>query len=231
MKNYSVVRTSLLACATLTSMVLGSAAWAQTGSVPPSAVSAVPPENAAVHDELRHVRDQMLDAWKRHDIDALLSHVDPNVVVTWQNGDVSRGPDGIRKFYNEMLVGPDSILSNMDSNLTVDDLSVLHGPDTAIAFGSTHDDMTFRRSVGAGAIIGAGKTLSLTSRWSATLVRKDGEWKLASYHVSANVFSNPIQDLAVKAAGRFGAIGGFVVGALLVLLIGWLRRRNRPQAA
>jgi ketosteroid isomerase-like protein len=231
MKTHSGVRTLLVACAVLTSMLLSSPASAQTGSTPPTAVAGAPSDNAAVHNELRQLRDEMLDAWKRRDIDALLSHVDPNIVVTWQNGDVSRGPDAIRKFYSEMLLGPDSILSNMDTKLTVDDLSVLHGPDTAIAFGSTHDDMTFRRSVGAGALLGAGKTLGLTSRWTATLVRKGGEWKVAAYHVSANVFSNPIQDLAVKAAGRVGAIGGFVVGAIVVLLVGWVRRRSRTQTA
>lgn len=231
MKNHSGVRTSLLACAVLTSILLGSPTWAQTGSTPPAAVAGAAPDNAAVHDELRRVRDEMLDAWKRRDIDALLTHVDPNIVVTWQNGDVNRGPDAIRSFYSAMLLGPDSILSNMDTKLTVDDLSVLHGQDTAIAFGSTHDDMTFRRSVGAGALLGAGKTLALTSRWTATLVRKGGEWKLAAYHVSANVFSNPIQDLAVKAAGRFGALGGLVIGAAVVWLIGWVRRRSRTQMA
>jgi len=58
--------------------------------------------------------------------------------VTWQNGEVSRGPDGIRRFYQEMIEGEGSILSNLVSTLKVDDLSILHGPDTAIAFGSIH---------------------------------------------------------------------------------------------
>ena len=211
-------------------MALGSHAWAQTQPTAPAAAAGAASDTAAVHDELRRLRDEMLDAWKRHDIDALLSHVDPNVVVTWQNGEVNRGPEAIRKFYTEMLLGPDSVLSNIDSKLTVDDLSVLHGPDTAIAFGSTHDDMTFRHPVGA--LIGAGKTLPLNSRWTATLVRKDGVWKLASYHVSANVFSNPVLDLAVKAAERVAAIIGFVIGAIVALLAAWaLRRRATPVGA
>ena len=64
------------------------------------------------------------------------------------------------------------------------------------------------------------------------MVRKAGEWKLASYHVSGNVFSNPVQDLEVKAAGRIGAIVGFVIGGMIVLLIGWaIRRRTTTRAA
>ena len=184
----------------------------------------------SIHNELRAVRDAMLDAWKRRDIDGVLSHVDPDIVVTWQNGTVNRGPEAIRKFYSEMLVGEGSVLSNIESTFTVDDLSVLHGSDTAVAFGSIHDDMSFKRSATA-AFIGAGSKIGLDSRWTATLVRKAGQWKLASYHVSANIFSNPVLALGTKAAGRVAGIGGFAIGAVLALLVGWLVWRRKPKAA
>ena len=201
-------------------------------NTPAAAATAASADTAAVHEELRRLRDEMLAAWQRRDIDGVLAHVDPDIVVTWQNGEVNRGPDAIRRFYQEMLEGEGSILSNLVSTLKVDDLSILHGPDTAIAFGSIHDDFTFKRPLASTAVIGAGNTLALTSRWTATLVRKAGAWKLASYHVSANVFSNPVQDLAVKAAGRIHAIVGFVVGALIALLVGWaVRRRATPPTA
>jgi ketosteroid isomerase-like protein len=182
-----------------------------------------------VHNELRAVRDAILDAWKRRDIDAVLSHVDPDIVVTWQNGTVNRGPDAIRKFYNEMLVGEGSVLSSIESTFAVDDLSVLHGSDTAVAFGSIHDDMSFKRSAAA-AFIGAGSKIGLDSRWTATLVRKSGEWKLASYHVSANIFDNPVMALGTKAAGRVAGIVGFAAGAVLALVIGWLMWRRKRAA-
>ena len=225
---------SAAAGAVLILMVVCCSAWAQpdTNAPTPAAATVAPSDTAAVHDELRRLRDEMLVAWQRRDIDGVLAHVDPNIVVTWQNGEVSRGPDAIRQFYKEMLEGEGSILSNLKSTLNVDDLSILHGPDTAIAFGSIHDEFTFKRPLASTAAIGAGNTLALTSRWTATMVRKAGEWKLASYHVSANVFSNPVQDLAVKAASRVGGIVGFVIGAILVLLIGWaISRRTTTPAA
>jgi ketosteroid isomerase-like protein len=209
----------------LTTLSSGVGGQAASNTAPPAATGASP-ETLAVHDELRRVRDEMLGAWQRRDIEGVLAHVDPEIVVTWQNGEVSRGPDGIRRFYKEMLEGEGSVLSNLVSTLKVDDLSILHGPDTAIAFGSIHDEFTFKRALASTAAIGAGNTLELTSRWTATLVRKAGDWKLASYHVSANVFSNPVQDLAVKASGRLGAIGGFVVGAIIAGLIVWRLRRR-----
>lgn len=225
--------TSTVFGAGLAWLMLSSGACGQASSnTPPPAGTVASTDTAAIHDELRRVRDEMLEAWQRRDIDGVLAHVDPAIVVTWQNGEVSRGPDGIRHFYKEMFEGEGSILSNLVSTLKVDDLSILHGPDTAIAFGSIHDEFTFKRRLASTAAIGAGNSLALTSRWTATLVRKAGEWKLASYHVSANVFSNPVQDLAVRASGRLGAIVGFLVGAVLAFLIAWgLRKRPTPAAA
>jgi len=48
-------------------------------------VKTVPPEDPA-HNELRALRDDVLDAFNKKDLDRLLGHVHPNVVVTWQNG-------------------------------------------------------------------------------------------------------------------------------------------------
>ena len=229
------VRKAVLACAVIVGSILASPVNA-TDAEPGADVHVAPAPTAeavdvgAIHNQLRAVRDAILDAWKRRDIDAVLSHVDSDVVVTWQNGTVSRGPEAIRKFYNEMLVGEGSVLSGVESTFAVDDLSVLHGLDTAIAFGTIHDDVSFKRSASA-AFIGAGSKIGLDSRWTATLVRKGEEWKLASYHVSANIFSNPVLALGTKAAGRVAGLGGFAIGAVLALLVGWLVWRRKPKAA
>lgn len=202
--------------------MLSTVGWCQAPA-PVDTPTAAPMNVAETHQELRRVRDEMLDAWKRRDIDALLAHVDRNVVVTWQNGTVSRGPDAIRAFYKTMLGGDASVLASINSTLTVDDLSVLQGPDTAIAFGNIHDDMTFKRP-----LFFAGPTgLSLNSRWTATLVRKAGEWKLASYQAAVNPFANPVLKMGTRAAGRIGAVVGFIIGILVALLIGGAVRRRK----
>jgi ketosteroid isomerase-like protein len=234
-KMWREARNAVLACAVIAGSILASSVNA-AGAEPAADVHVTPaPATEAVdveviHNQLRAVRDAILEAWKRRDIDAVLSHVDPDVVVTWQNGTVSRGPEAIRKFYDEMLVGEGSVLSGVESTFAVDDLSVLHGMDTAIAFGTIHDDVSFKRSATA-AFIGAGSKIGLDSRWTATLVRKAGDWKLASYHVSANIFSNPVLALGTKAAGRVAGIGGFAIGVVLALLVGWLVWRRKPKAA
>jgi len=200
---------------------------AQTAATP-AAAAAIPPEAEATHAALRALRDSLIDAWNRRDMDALIAHVDPNVVVTWQNGEVSRGPEGIRKFYDEVMVGPNRIISDISSKLTVDELSVLHGDDTAIAFGSIHDDLTLSHGVARAAFLDVGNKLSMDSRWSATAVKKDGQWKLASYHVSLDAFSNPILDKAISTAERTAVIAG-IGGVLAGAILAWFLARRRAQ--
>jgi ketosteroid isomerase-like protein len=191
---------------------------AQSTPPQPSSETAQPQsQEEATHAELRALRDALLEAWQHRDLDGLLKHVAPNVVVTWQNGEVSRGPDGLRKFYDEVLNGPDRVVANIASTLKVDELSILYGNETAIAFGSIHDELTLNRSIARAAFLGAGNVLPLDSRWTASLVKIGGEWKLASYHVSTDAFSNPILSKAVAAGERsalFAGVGGLIVGGL-----------------
>jgi ketosteroid isomerase-like protein len=198
-------------------------------AIPASHAQSIPAADAseATHAELRALRDALLVAWQHRDLDALLNHVAPNVVVTWQNGEVSRGPDGLRKFNGEVMNGRDGVVAKVASTLKVDELSILYGNETAIAFGSIHDDLTLNRSIARAAFLGAGNVLALDSRWTATLVKMDGQWKVASYQVSTDAFSNPILSAAIAAGERsatLAGIGGLVVGAILAWFL--LRRRG-----
>ena len=41
-----------------------------------------------------------------------------------------------------------------------------------------------------------GKQFELKNHWSATLVKENGRWVIASYHVSGNILDNPLLDVA-----------------------------------
>ena len=179
-----------------------------------------------IHVELRTLRDDLFAAWQKRDIDTLLTHVTPDAVVTWQNGDISRGHEGIRRFYQEMMGGKDSLISDVKSTLKLDELSVLYGQETAIAFGSIHDDISLNHAISRAPFLSDGKTLSLDSKWTATLVKMNNQWKLASYHVSTDTFSNPILAQAISVGKRIAilaSIAGLVLGAIVMRLV--IRRR------
>jgi ketosteroid isomerase-like protein len=171
-------------------------------------------ENPA-HNELRAIRDGLLAAMNKGDIEAQMNFLHTNVVVTWHNAAVSRGHDGVRKYLDEMLHGPKKIVEKFSAEVKVDELSILHGADTAIAFGSAQEQFT----------LAGGHQFDFAGRWSATLVKDGGKWLIASLHTSDNIFDNPMLNAAKKLVGLVG--GGAVFAGLVG---GWLLGRRGRRA-
>ncbi len=163
------------------------------------------------HNELRAVRDGLVAGMNAGDIDAQLAFLHPNVVVTWHNAEVSRGRDGVKKYLDRMLQGPSKIVEKFGAEVDVDELSILYGGDTALAFGSAREYFSLT----------TGQSFDFTGRWSATLVKDDGRWLVANLHTSDNIFDNPLLNAAKKGLWGIGAVGLFVgvVG-------GWLLGRR-----
>lgn len=172
-------------------------------------------EEDPAHNELRAVRDGLLAGMNSGDIEAQLPFLHPNVVVTWHNAEVSRGRDGVRKYLDRMLNGPAKVVEKFGADVKVDELSLLYGGDTAIAFGSALERFT----------MAGGRKFEFTGRWSATLVKEDGKWLVANLHTSDNLFDNPLLNGVTKMV-RYLAGGGVALGAL----VGWLLGRRGRKA-
>lgn len=171
------------------------------------------PSDEATHDELRALRDGLLDAMSKGDVERELTYFHPDAVVTWHNAEVSRGRDGIRDYLKRMLEGPDKAVASFRADVKVDELTILHGGDTGVSFGSAveHFELT------------SGRTFDLPARWSATLVKENGRWLIASLHASDNLFDNPLLNLARRMAWLAGGIA-LVAGLALGFLLGRRRR-------
>lgn len=166
------------------------------------------------HNELRAVRDGLLAGMNTGDIEAQLAFLHPNVVVTWHNAEVSRGREGVKKYLDRMLHGPTKVVEKFGADVKVDELSILYGGDTAIAFGSAQEHFT---------LVG-GKQFDFTGRWSATLVKDGGKWLVANLHTSDNIFGNPLLSAATKALW-WGGCGALFVGVLGGWFVGRRGRR------
>jgi ketosteroid isomerase-like protein len=193
--------------------------WLGLAEAPLWAQTKQPPAEDPVHNELRAVRDGVVDAFNKRDIDRLLGYMHPNVVLTWQNAEVTRGRDGARAYYQRMLLDKNSVVKSLTVNVIVDELAIIYGGNTAVAFGALGDDYKLRD----------GMAFNLNSRWSATLVKEGDRWLIASAHGSANVFDNAVMSLALKKIMYWAGGGGLAVG-LVVGILGTLlaKRRKRP---
>lgn len=62
--------------------------------------------------------------------------MDDTVVFTAMNAAVGRGKQGIRDYFNRMMVGPDKVVESVKMDFIPDALSVFYGPDVAVSTGS-----------------------------------------------------------------------------------------------
>ena len=162
-----------------------------------------------VHQELRALRDGLVASMNKADIETSLTFLHTNCVITWHNAEVSRGHAGVRAYHNRVMSGPTKLVESFTCELKVDELTVLHGGDTGVCFGSSKEQFKLTN----------GKTLSVDGRWSATLVKENGRWLVANLHASTNLFDNVLLRLAKNAAWwvgfvslGMGALGGWIVG-------------------
>lgn len=178
-----------------------------------SAVSAAP--EAPAHNNLRATHAAALKAVASSDLDGLLATLHPNVVFVATSGEIVRGHEGVKAYFERMLVGDNKVIESAKFDQEAKELSILHGGDSAIAFGNSTDSYKLTD----------GDEFVLATKWSATLVQENDKWLIASFHSSVGVFENAMLD-KLKSWALWGGIGALFVG----LLLGWLIGRRRKSA-
>jgi ketosteroid isomerase-like protein len=170
-----------------------------------------------VQAELRTLLNGIAAAYNAGDIDRLTSYLDDNCIVTWPDGTVNQGVKQVKEYLKRMIQGPHRFIDKSNIELATSGPSVMHtGNTTAIAYGRSLDH--YKLSEGA--------EYDQLTTWTATLVKKDGRWQVASLHLSTSMFDNPVLALVYqRTAWWVGGIAG-VVGLVLGLVGGWMAGRR-----
>jgi len=148
-------------------------------------------------------------------IELAARHFGEKAVVTWLNAEVSQGPDGVRSYFKRMVGNaPDRVLSKYVTHPKISQQAVFYG-DVAVANGTTEDEFTpHHRSV-----------FKFSSRWTATLRKADGQWKIIALNLSTNTFDNALI-AELERLAMFAGVGGLMGGLLLAATGCYLRRRK-----
>lgn len=181
-----------------------------------AAVAAADVKSEATHNALRALRDGFVDAINKNDIERQLTFLHTNVVMTWHNGEVSRGHDGVRAYYDRLMKGPQKMVEAFSAEVKVDELTALHGENTGIAWGSSTEHFKLTN----------GRAFDLAGRWTATLIRENDKWLIASLHMSTNIFDNAIVTM-MKDRVMMLAVAVLLFGALVGGFVGW--RMGKPR--
>jgi hypothetical protein len=164
------------------------------------------------------ILQKVQDAINAQDVDGILAQMSPDCTVTWWNAEVSRGHDEIRAYYRKMMVDPGRYITNYTTQAKLGDHARFlgAGADVAVADGTMEDEF-FPVIRG---------TFKLDSRWSATVAKSNGVWKIVSLHLSSNVFTNQL--ISELTTGLWIAGGA---GLLAGGLAGWLFGRRRKRSS
>jgi len=170
--------------------------------------------HAADRESLLVILGSIEDALNARDMGGALKYLDDNVIITYHDATVTQGPDAAMAYYNRMMEGSAAIVTEFNTVASVGAPAFFHG-DTATAYGTTVDKY----------VLAAGLELDLDANWSMTARKNDGEWKVIALHFSTNLFDNQLLNSA-NSMNKIMAAGGVVVGILLMLIIGRVRRKS-----
>jgi len=187
-----------------------------------SSVFAIAEEpNHVIHQELRVLLQGIETAINTEKYSDLKPYFDEKLHITTVNQQVISSLEGLGVYFKEWF-GAGGYLKKLNIQLIPDALTQLYGdannPTWGLVYGKGIENYQLTD----------GRNLVIKTRWTATVAKEaDGKWRILALHIGTNFYDNPIF-AAVKESTKYYAIGSFVVGILLSILITlfWLRRRR-----
>ncbi len=169
-----------------------------------------PDPHAADRQQLLKIFHEVESSINSQSLERMAQQMDATVTVVWSNGEVSRGPAEVLAYYDRMVKGKDRILTKYLTSAKLHGHARFLGDGTVAIADGTMEDEYFPIIRGP---------FRMSSKWTTTAARINGEWKIVGLHLSANVFNNGLLDEA-KAALMYVGGGGLLLG----LLAGWAVR-------
>jgi hypothetical protein len=166
----------------------------------------------ADHAELRRMLVTVRDAINSQHLEAMEPLLASHFSMVLVDGQLISDVATLKVYYARLLDPQQGVVRSLKIDPSADALTEFLAPDVGVCHGTSSDTFVLR----------GGVTRVLRSRWTATLVKTGGTWKIAAVHVGANLLDNPILDehkSVIKTLGLGGAaaclvlaLAGFAVG-------------------
>ena len=144
-------------------------------------------------------------ATNTRDVTAILKHASDGIVMVSKNGEIVVGKKALAAYLEKMLGALPSLKEIKSA--TRDPRVWMAAADMAIVDGRSDDYYAFT----------SGLSFSMTTNWSATVVKHNGTWRIAALHFSFNLFDNPVLNAAQRAVYWAAALA-LMLGLLLSTL-------------
>jgi ketosteroid isomerase-like protein len=148
-------------------------------AVPALAPAADPRE--ADHEALRQLMVRTTTAINNKDLKDLGAIFSPEFVFTSVDQTVITNRPQLAAYF-ERLLRPEAPVANVTMSPSADVRTRFVDANTGYCFGSSIDVYTLKDD----------RIVRIPSRWTATLVKENGEWHLAAVHTGVNFVNNPV---------------------------------------
>ena len=122
----------------------------------------------------------------------------------------------VQEFFDRMFRSSTALVSSLKTEPEADIPTRFLDANTGVCYGRSKDTYTMK----------SGQVVEMKVRWSATVVKEGGEWKVALAHVGADFLDNPVLE-GVKGFAKKLGLGACVGGLLVGLVAGWLMGRGK----
>ena len=178
-------------------------------------------DREADHNELRTMLRTATEAMNAGNFDALRPLFYDKFSITTVDQQLFTNLDDFKAYYEGLLRGGNARLKSIAFHPEADALTEFVGDNIGLSHGTSTDTYTFTD----------GDVRTMISRWTATVYKDNGKWKIINLHIGANLLDNPVTAAAkgyVRKAAIIAAVGGLLVGFIIAwLLRGSGRRRSR----
>lgn len=168
------------------------------------------------HEELRLLLRSARDAANAKNFDALKPLFYDKFTITTVDQQVFTDLDKFKAYFASMFTGDKAPLKSITFNPEADALTEFVGDNIGISHGTSTDTYAFSD----------GDTRTMASRWTATLIKDNGKWKILNLHFGANLLDNPYTNALKSSLYKVGGIAG-VVGLIIGFGLAWVMRRRR----
>jgi hypothetical protein len=155
------------------------------------------------------------DAMNARNIDAMAPLIHDKFSITTVDQQVFTNLNDFKAYFDGLFAGDNAPLKSVTFNPTADALTEFVNENIGLSRGASTDTYVFND----------GDTRVMNSRWTATLFKDGGKWKILNVHIGVNLLDNPVV-AAIKNRLYAVGIGAAVAGLLLGLGLAWLARRR-----
>jgi ketosteroid isomerase-like protein len=149
----------------------------------------------ADHDALRGLMKKVVQAINERDMKVLGACFAKEFVFTAIDQTVITNEEQLKAFNDKIFAGKDAPMKKIEIKPEADTLTKFLADNVGYCVGKSTETYTMKDN----------RAFTMVNRWTATVVKEGGEWKIAAVHSGVNFMDNPI--LTAKSMSFWHKVG------------------------